>query len=108
MATEVKIAKSTCVSCHKILPRTEMQQVSQKVYSGSSIGASTNLFANSKGKRNTRVSGRDYYRNRKVWMCNSCAKENKTSDGSRLYTFLGWALLIFVFINLPKFLQEYL
>jgi len=102
MTTEVKIAKSTCVSCHKILPRTEMQQVAQRVHSGSSIGASMNLFANNKGKRNTRVSGRDYYRNKKVWMCNSCAKENKTS--SRLYTLLGWALVIFVFIGLPKIL----
>lgn len=104
MVSEVKIAKSTCVSCHKILPRTEMQQVAQRVHSGSSIGASMNLFANNKGKRNTRVSGRDYYRNKTVWMCNSCAKENKTSDGSLLYTLLGWALVIFVFIGLPKIL----
>ena len=74
------IARSTCVTCHEMMPRTEMKQVTVKEYSGSSIGASTNLFANKKGKRNTRISGRQYYRNKKVWMCFPCATEHRNKQ----------------------------
>ena len=68
-----QIARSTCVKCHKILPRTEMTQVKKRVKSGDSIGASGSLFGNKKGQRNIRISSRDYYRNKLVWMCHECA-----------------------------------
>lgn len=59
-----KIAQSTCTVCHVIKPRTEMQQKTKSEYSGNSIGI------NKKGA----TSGRVYNRQKKYWICNTCAK----------------------------------
>ena len=67
-----KIANSTCTKCHGIFPRTEMKQVTVQENSGSSFGISAN--PSSKVKNSTRLSARNYTRNKKVWVCNDCVK----------------------------------
>jgi len=83
-----KIANSTCVSCHQILPRTEMEQVTIVENSGSSRGLSGKLFPSANGKRNVRASARQYYRNKKVWMCHPCAKEHKKKEAKGIEVIL--------------------
>jgi len=74
-----KIAQSTCVRCYGIFPRTEMRQIKTRENSGSSFGVSTN--PSSKVKNSTRVSGRTYIRNRKVWVCGDCLKSTDYGIG---------------------------
>jgi RNase P subunit RPR2 len=95
-----QIARSTCVKCHKILPRTEMTQVKKRVKSGDSIGASGSLFGNKKGQRNIRISSRDYYRNKLVWMCHECADSESffgSSDDENSSNWIYWLVVFFVF-----------
>ena len=94
-----QIARSTCVKCHKILPRTEMIQVKKRVKSGDSIGASGSLFGNKKGQRNIRISSRDYYRNKLVWMCHECADSESffdSSDDENSSNWIYWLVVFFV------------
>jgi len=89
-----KIANSTCVSCHQILPRTEMEQVTIVENSGSSRGLSGKLFPSANGKRNVRASARQYYRNKKVWMCHPCAKEHRKKDTNKVQAFVLIAIVV--------------
>jgi len=85
------IAKSTCAECHHIFPRTEMQQITVKENAGTSFGVSQG-----RNGKNRRYSGRTYTRNRKVWMCNSCAAKHKGKESSAIFFFA--AVLIIVII----------
>ena len=109
-----QIARSTCVKCHKILPRTEMTQVKKRVKSGDSIGASGSLFGNKKGQRNIRISSRDYYRNKLVWMCHECADSESffgSSDDENSSNWIYWLvvfLVVFAFFKMMAlFVKNY-
>lgn len=90
-----KIAQSTCMKCHGIFPRTEMQQKTIQEDGGSSFGISTN--PSSKVKNSTRVSARSYKRKRKVWVCNECSQQDV---GGMIKTFFVsiFKLLFFIAI----------
>jgi len=100
-----QIARSTCVKCHKILPRTEMIQVKKRVKSGDSIGASGSLFGNKKGQRNIRISSRDYYRNKLVWMCHECADSESFSSSSDDENSSNWIYWLVVFLVVFAFFK---
>lgn len=63
-----KIARSTCIICHEIKPRTEMRQVEVSENSGSSYGVSKNPAR----ADTTRVSVRSHWARRKKWICETC------------------------------------
>jgi hypothetical protein len=63
-----KVANATCTVCHHIKPRTEMALRNFREHSGESLGVSTNLKKNNP----IRISGRQYTRIRKKWICHGC------------------------------------
>jgi len=63
-----KIARSACVICHEIKPRTEMQQIVFSENTGSNYGFSKNPSR----ADSTRVSVRSHWARRKQWVCNIC------------------------------------
>lgn len=77
------IAKSACTVCHTIKPRTEMTQITQRVASGQSIGMHTKR----KG-----FSARQYYSNKKVWVCNECNSQRKSNAAVSL---IFWCAVLF-------------
>jgi hypothetical protein len=87
-----KIARSTCTECHRILPRTQMQQVEESYHSGNSWGF------NKKGQ----FSGaRAYTRKRKRWVCDDClAQDNGLSIWQQLGLVFGGYLLLLLITNL--------
>ena len=82
-----KIANSTCTECHYIFPRNEMVQRTVTEHGGFSLGFSQSFTNNSK-RGNPRGGIRTYYRNKKVWMCDSCCEMiNKSEIRSTLVVF---------------------
>jgi hypothetical protein len=70
-----KIAQCACEVCHKIIPRTEAVETYITEKSGhSGFSASSKVSdITSFNLQNFRInSGRNYYRKRKIWVCNSC------------------------------------
>ncbi len=65
------IARSSCVVCHVMKPRTEMRLRTFYEHSGGSAGVSTNP----KRKNSTRLSGRSYYRAKSKWVCDDCWRQ---------------------------------
>ena len=64
------VAKSTCVACHIKRARTEMRERTFVEHTGRSIG----IWGSLGGKGSTRIGQRDYFRKKKVWICNDCWK----------------------------------
>ena len=92
----MKIAQSTCIKCHGIFPRTEMQQEVIGEHAGTSFGLSKNLKQGSTSRGSFRV----YRRNRKVWVCNSCIEEKNKSEGIPILILLAAGLLIGTLIGI--------
>ena len=70
-----KIAQCACEVCHKIIPRTEAVETYITEKSGhSGFSASSKVSdITSFNLQNFRInSGRNYYRKKKIWVCNSC------------------------------------
>jgi len=65
-----KVARTSCSVCHTLTPKNEMVLQKYVEHSGSSIGGSFNPNKSN----STRLSGREYYRNKKRWVCNTCWK----------------------------------
>ena len=83
------IARSTCTKCHRILPRTHMQQRMTSEYSGTSFG-----ITNRGGK-----SARMYSRRKKYWICNDCARQSDMETFAYV-KIIGFFVILFCVIIL--------
>lgn len=87
----MRIAKCECYRCHSIVPKTEARQKIVSENSGrSGISFSVGLTRNARPRMNT---GRQYYSNRKVWICKSC---DSGGGGSNFFAILGVIGLIYL------------
>lgn len=84
-----KVATSTCTRCHEIKPRTEMKQIKKTENSGFSFSGSTNR----KG-----IQGRQYYRNKKVWVCKSCSGGGFMKTLSSFFWLTFGAFILYIII----------
>jgi hypothetical protein len=89
-----RIATCECQVCHHRVPKTEAVTRKVRVNSGSSLGISTPI-----GKRKnfgSRVSSRQHYRNKEIWVCNDC-KGTYFLNGVKSYfiKILIWGAIIY-------------
>lgn len=103
-----KPATKECFRCHHRYPVTHMSQQTVKVNTGNSgMSLSVGLSKN----KNPRVhSGRQYYRNKTVWICNDCVKvqssESSTAAFAGLVSIILIILAIFLFVKFPNGFEE--
>ena len=88
-----KVAKSACVSCHIIFPKTHMEQIKVKEKTGESgkswsygRGLSSNMSGGKKRKQaNMRIyGGRNKFSIRKKWYCRECLVKDLPSTAKEL------------------------
>ena len=79
-----------CTVCHYRHPVTEMHKTNKQVNSGQS---GTGFSFNPQRSKSVRVnSGRKYYRNKTIWICNDCWPSYKSRENS-------WSLIKLAFIG---------
>jgi len=73
-----RVSTKECYKCHHRVPATEMTAKTIKVNSGNSgISMSVGVGKN----KNPRFhSGRQYYRNKTVWICSECTESSRITE----------------------------
>ena len=91
-----KMSQSTCVECHYIFPRNEMQQRVYHEASGRGVGLSKNLKSGSV----TRASIRQSNRITKKWVCIDCNSKLKNKDYlSNLFYIIVILFAVYYFLQ---------
>ena len=90
MAT-AKISTKECYKCHFRKPANEMKKETIQVESGSSLG----IYGIGPGKGKARGSVRKHFRNKEVWICDSCNAIRAKEAGATLKI---WGIVLVIIV----------